>query len=85
VSDDDEEEKFGGEQGGAIADDEVFEELGMIQDESDGLRVLAEVREALLAPVGEGEGLKDEVPIRLGETEPTAWTREVCHYSWELF
>ena len=57
----------------------------MIQDESDGLRVLAEVREALLAPVGEGEGLKDEVPIRLSETEPTAWTREVCHYSWELF
>jgi hypothetical protein len=85
VADDDEEEEFGGEKGGAIADDEVFEELGVIQDEGDGLRVLAEVREALLAPVGEGEGLKDEVPIRLGETEPTAWTREVCHYSWELF
>jgi hypothetical protein len=85
VADDDEEEEFGGEKGGAIADDETFEEFGVIQDEGDGLRVFAEVREALLAPVGEGEGLKDEVPIRLSETEPTAWTREVCHYSWELF
>lgn len=85
VADDDEEEEFGGEKGGAIADDETFEEFGMIQDKGDGLRVLAKVREALLAPVGEGEGLKDEVPIRLSETEPTAWTREVCHYSWELF
>ena len=53
----------------------------MIQDEGDGFRVLAEVRKALLAAVGEGEGLKDEIPIRLGETEPTAWTREVCHDS----
>jgi hypothetical protein len=57
----------------------------VIEDEGDGLRILAEVREALLAPVGEGEGFKDKVPIRLSETEPTAWTREVCHYSWELF
>jgi hypothetical protein len=43
VADDDEEEEFGGEKGGAIADDETFEEFGVIQDEGDGLRVLAEV------------------------------------------
>jgi len=54
VADDDEEEEFGREDGGAIADDEAFEEFGMIQDEGDGLWVLAEVGEAFLATVGEG-------------------------------
>lgn len=77
VADDEEEEKLGGEQGAAIANDEVIEEFGVVKNEGHGLGVFAEFGEALASLVGEGEGLEDEVPIRLSEAEPTAGTREV--------
>lgn len=81
VAHDDEKEQFSGKQGSAVTDDEVLEEFGVIENEGDGVRISTEVGEASFTLVGQGECLEDEVPIRLSETEPTAWTREVCHCS----
>lgn len=51
VSDDDEKKQFGGEQGGAVPNHEIFEKLGMIQYQGDRFGVLTEVSETLLAPI----------------------------------
>jgi hypothetical protein len=79
VAYDEEEKELRREQGKGLALQQGVEELGVVQDEGDGIGIFAERSETIPTAIIEGKGFEDELPVHISEPEPAAGAGETHH------